>query len=79
MALDYMDKDFIDEPGMECAEPQPCEAAAKSKIQVLHVSHRWPKTGEVSGNSMVEFQDGRKFEGSFKAKERKREASFICE
>jgi len=77
--VDYMPKDWIAVPGMECARTHQCDAVTKSKIQILHVSYRWSKMKTVSGNFAVEFYDGRKLEASFKAKVRRPQAKIICE
>ena len=81
--LEEAPKDWFDVPGMECIGPQQCIPAAKAKIQLLRVSHRWwgrwIKRTVVSGNYAVEFKDGTKLEGSFKAKVRNPTQKIICE
>jgi hypothetical protein len=58
----------------------PCQDDAKScRIQIVHLSRHWWRTMEMSGNFEIVFDDGRKLEGSFKAKYVKPSGSFICE
>jgi hypothetical protein len=75
MALAYVGTDFLEVHAMECTKPDNCEAAVKSRIQILHVSN----VQEVSGNFFVEFQDGRKLEGSFNAIHFKPVKPLVCE
>jgi len=42
--------------------------AKSSRIQVAHLSRHWWRTMEMLGNFEIVFTDGRKLEGSFKAK-----------
>ncbi len=49
------------------------------RIQVLHVSHHWGRAMEMTGNFVIEFEDGRKMEGSFRAKLVKPPEVLICE
>lgn len=54
--------------------------AQSSRIQVVHLSRHWWRTMEMSGNFEIVFADGRKLEGSFKAKYVKPPGGpFICE
>ena len=50
-----------------------------SRIQVLSLSRHWWRTMEMSGNFVIVFVDGRKLEGSFRAKYVKPPGEFICE
>jgi len=53
--------------------------AKSSRIQIVHVSrHRW-RTMEMLGNFEIVLIDGRRLEGSFKAKYVKPQGLFICE
>ena len=53
--------------------------ARSSRIQVRHLSRHWWRTMEMSGNFEIVFDDGRKLEGSFRAKYVKPPGDFICE
>jgi hypothetical protein len=53
--------------------------AKSSRIQVVHLSRHWWRTLEMSGNFEIVFLDGRKLEGSFKAKYVKPPGQFICD
>jgi len=53
--------------------------AKLSRIQIVHLSRHWWRTMEMSGNFVIVFADGRKLEGSFKAKYVKPPGPFICE
>ncbi len=50
-----------------------------SRVQVLHLSRHWWRTLEMSGNFEIVFADGRKLEGSFKAKYVRPSYPLICE
>ncbi len=57
-----------------------CEEIAKDKLQGVHASYRWrrwPRT--FSGNFSIEYKDGRKLQGSFKAKFIKPKTQILCE
>ncbi len=76
---------WLDVPGMECVRPNQCQNAAHSKIQITRVSSRFSlrRMGRMidglSGNFEIDPVDGKKVEGSFKAKIRKPAKGFICE
>jgi hypothetical protein len=53
--------------------------AKSSRIQIVHVSRHRRRTMEMFGNFEVVFIDGRKLEGSFRAKYVKPPGEFICE
>jgi len=53
--------------------------AKSSRIRVVHVSRHWWQPMEMSGDFEIVFADGRKLEGSFKAKYVKPPGLFICE
>jgi hypothetical protein len=53
--------------------------AKSSRIQVLRVSRHWWRPMEMTGNLEIVFIDGRKLEGSFKARYVKPPAPIICE
>jgi hypothetical protein len=57
----------------------PQDDAKSSRIQVVHLSRHWWRTMEMSGNFEIVFYDGRKLEGSFRAKYVKPRAELICE
>jgi hypothetical protein len=74
------EKGWMAVEGMACAGPWPgdCERLVESRIQILRVTHRW-KRHRISGNFAVEFQGGRKLEGSFTAKFKLPPKLTICE
>jgi hypothetical protein len=78
-ALEIIGEDWLDVNGKECSMQGRCETVAKSRIQIMRVSHRWMRMRAVFGNFAVEFNDGRKLEGSFKAKEVRSSTLLICE
>lgn len=53
--------------------------AKLSRVQVVHLSHHWWRTLEMSGNFVIVFGDGKKLEGSFDAKYVKPPGEFVCE
>ena len=53
--------------------------AKSSRIQIIHLSRHWWRTMEMSGNFEIVFDDGRKLEGSFRAKYVKPPGDFVCE
>jgi len=53
--------------------------AKSSRIQIVHLSRHWWQTMAIAGNFEIVFEDGRKLEGSFKAKYVKPRGLFICE
>lgn len=73
------EKDWMEVPGMECTGLGQCETVVRTKIQILHVSHRWRSARVVFGNFVVSLNDGRKLEGSFSARFIKPSAQIICE
>ncbi len=72
------EKNWMEALGMECARAGQCEAAVKSKIQILHFSARWGRV-RISGNFMISLKDGRKLEGSFSANGVRPSNKIICE
>jgi hypothetical protein len=80
LSLEEFAVDWWDWTASACAGPDRCEEITKSRLQGVHVSFkwwRWPRT--FSGNFAVEFKDGRKLQGSFKARFIKPKTTFICE
>jgi hypothetical protein len=75
------EKDWIDVPlTVECVPSAQCEILARSKIQILRVSHDWRGSlKSVSGKFVVRLNDGRKIEGNFNAKYVKPSTLSICE
>jgi hypothetical protein len=71
------DKDWIDVPAMECTGRDQCEVAL-GKIQIVRFWYLW-RSIRLRGNFVVDFKDGRKLEGSFKAKEIRPPQTIICE
>lgn len=77
--------DWFDVPGMECATASQCVNASHSKVRISRVSEArsvplFKKTpSAVEGSFSIEFRDGRRIEGSFKAKFRRPEKPMICE
>ena len=58
--------------------PYPVDATV-SRVQVVRLSRHWWRTIEMFGNFVIVFGDGRKLEGSFKAKYVKPQRILICE
>lgn len=62
-----------------------CETVARAKYRIQHIStgifipFRGRRIHGVSGDLIIEFSDGRRFEGIFRAKLRKPVVQFICE
>ena len=75
----YFSKDWIEVPAMECDGPDKCDFSAKSKVQILRASNGRGFLKAISGNFAVEFNNGRKLEGSFRAKGIKPPQEIICE
>jgi len=71
--------DLVDVPGSRCPDGVQCESAVKSKVQITHVSHKWPHRGEIAGLFVMEFRDGTISKGSFRVKSRGADKSLICE
>jgi hypothetical protein len=59
-------KQWTEVGGRECSDQRQCEPAAEAKVQITRFPRRGTKT--VSGQFVVLFRDGRKFEGSFQAR-----------
>jgi hypothetical protein len=56
------------------------EGAKFSQIQIVQLSHHWWRGTVMSGNFVVVFVDGKKLQGSFKAKYVKPPGGlFICD
>jgi hypothetical protein len=53
--------------------------ARVSRIQIVSMSSHWWRAMVMSGNFIVEFTDGKRLEGSFRAKYVKPPGDFICE
>jgi hypothetical protein len=75
------EKDWIEGSAMvECAPSSPCQIFARSRIQILHVSHGWRGSlKSISGKFAITLIDGRKIDGNFSAKYIKPPTLGICE
>lgn len=58
---------WMDVEGLACG-PETCDAIAVSKVRITRKSYKWTSFGSLSGDFIIEFKDGRRLEGSFKAK-----------
>jgi len=76
-ALTHLTKDWCDVSGTECSGDGRCETVA-AKIQGVRI-HGWRGMSAISGNFVIERKDGKKLQGSFKAKYLKPAARIICE
>jgi len=77
-------RDWSDVAAPECASPS-CEPGARGKIRLSSVERRlslwrWRRIiSAISGEFVVELQDGRRLEGAFRANVRKPATRIICE
>jgi hypothetical protein len=84
-AWDYLLNTWSEVSGADCSADDRCESVAHSKIRIQYVARgifipfRGRRINGISGDFAVEFSDGRKLEGSFRAKTRKPEHQMICE
>ena len=71
---------WYDYPGLGCSSAE-CQRATHSKVQVLHISRsfRLRRITDISGNFVVDLNDGRKINGSFRAKVHPLPKGAICE
>ena len=80
-----LDFGWFDVSAENCDPHDRCQFVTHSKIRVLHVSNSWfiPFRGRIvngiSGEFHVEFPDGRRMEGTFKAKVRESHSKGTCE
>ena len=72
--LEPSEKEWSDNEALECAKPDQCESATHARIRFSHLS-----SGKVSGDFAIEFRDGRKLEGSFRAKRIRPPKPIICD
>lgn len=80
----YLLNTWSDTTGAYCRSAD-CELIAHAKFRIRHISQglfipfRGRRINGVSGDFSVEFNDGRKLEGTFKAKTKKSVQQLICD
>jgi hypothetical protein len=75
--LENLTKDWLEVTGWACKGEGQCESIA-GKIRNVHL-HGWRSLNGISGEFAVEFRDGRKLEGAFRAKYIKPASEIVCE
>jgi hypothetical protein len=83
-ALYHVLNTWIDTTSGHCPRND-CEAVVHAKFRIQHISKgifipfRGRRIHGVSGDITIEFSNGTRFDGSFRAKLRKPVVQFICE
>lgn len=77
--LERWSKEWSATPAMECTPSGQCEAAPRSAINISRVSRRWGAIRAISGSFAIQSKDGKRIEGSFRAKFIKPATKIICE